>query len=88
MRRNKLRKDAAIKGFVIREGQAELGEAQIALGIKRMDDTLKYDDCLVIAAELLEGNRTILVKDFGEIFDCISGTVSYTHLTLPTIYSV
>ena len=36
----------------------------------------------VITSRALEG------KKVSEIFPSMSGTVSYTHLTLPTIYSV
>ena len=42
------------------------------------------------AEELESFNCAILVEDMkkGSLFLCAMGAVSYTHLTLPTIYSV
>ena len=72
IRRNNLRKAEVIQSFIIRPGQTELGEAQIATGIKRLEDNLKYNDCLNMAKDILGKKSQISIKEFFEIVDCIS----------------
>ena len=43
---------------------------------------------LVIASDSSEESLSILANDCDGIITCWADTVSYTHLTLPTIYSV
>ena len=50
------------------------------VGVKRMSITGSDIDESIKAAELAKNNPNFMVST--------TGTVSYTHLTLPTIYSV
>ena len=56
--------------------------------IKKMDTFIQYG--MVAAAEAIQDAGLIVDDSNRERIGCAisSGTVSYTHLTLPTIYSV
>ena len=45
-------------------------------------------DIYLKSGELLDFNRYFSINEFSKIYLDNLGTVSYTHLTLPTIYSV
>ena len=50
-------------------------------------DSYMPDDATDMAA-IYSGRYEVLPREWGELLAPLPGAVSYTHLTLPTIYSV
>ncbi len=40
-----------------------------------MNRLLKYDDCLVMAKDILSGEKFITIRKFLEIIECIDGNL-------------
>ena len=66
---------------MLQKNSKRLESIKAAHKIKKVSSTTREEDYLEVIAELVE------LKGYATTLD-ISRSVSYTHLTLPTIYSV
>ena len=69
------------------QGQVSVGGTLEFLAGEGMNTTANGNK-LTIAGELATNTNIGVAKFNANNFDVTSGAVSYTHLTLPTIYSV